>query len=388
MSDPAKWTTPSQIASKIHRRWSDGTLLRAFVLQEPFPAFDISLRAPTAKDIGEHFDQARRWATVLQERSRLGTCYELEYGCVGGRDTGRSRLPRRAHVTSFTQAFRLLGVAEDATLFQDLFSSTLYEPARAWVLNHPLTTLRYAQVWEHIVAAAIWLESQRNSGRYLREIDAPGVDTKFVETHLSPIAGILGIPANRKRFESSLGLSSKPQMVRLRYAPHWSKMPGSEAILRVEELDQIPLRPQVVLIVENEVTYLSVPAVPGSVVLWGRGYGVDHPASLSWLRGAKVLYWGDIDLDGFAILNRTRHYLPRCQSVLMDRQTFVTHQDRWGRDVTPKPATLRHLTAEEQGFYSELRSGRFGAGARLEQERISWPWALDHLAAAGYRVEA
>ena len=154
----------------------------------------------------------------------------------------------------------------------------------------------------------------------------------------------------------------------------------SEASFRVDELSAMHIRPERALIVENEITYLSVPVPAHGVVLWGRGYDVDRAASLSWLADVPVLYWGDLDTHGFGILNRLRIWLPHAASVLMDRDTLLEHRERWVTEPTPTNAALPRLTAAEQSVYEDLVTDRFGHAVRLEQERIDWKWALERLA--------
>ncbi|MBW0091314.1 TerD family protein, partial [Pseudonocardia sp. KRD-188] len=62
---------------------------------------------------------------------------------------------------------------------------------RRWVTDHPLRSLRTAHEWAPLLAAYRWLDQARGSGRHLREITAPGVDTKFVERHRDLLAALL-----------------------------------------------------------------------------------------------------------------------------------------------------------------------------------------------------
>ena len=58
------------------------------------------------------------------------------------------------------------------------------------------------------------------------------------------------------------------------------------------------------------------------MVIFGGGYAVGLLESLAWLADLDVVYWGDIDTHGFAILDRLRRHFPRLRSVLMDRATL------------------------------------------------------------------
>lgn len=116
----------------------------------------------------------------------------------------------------------------------------------------------------------------------LRQVAAPGVDTKFVERHRSVLAALLGIASGSTAFPLALGLAIKPATVRMRFDPAVLGLPSglTEATFRSEELRIRNVRPSVAVIIENEITYLSVPVPAGGVVLWGRGYDADEPTSL------------------------------------------------------------------------------------------------------------
>ncbi|MGL4340605.1 MAG: Wadjet anti-phage system protein JetD domain-containing protein [Rhodoglobus sp.] len=89
-----------------------------------------------------------------------------------------------------------------------------------------------------------------------------------------------------------------------------------------------------------------------------------------------MVYWGDLDTHGFAILDRVRAHLPAARSVLMDRESLLAHQDRWGREPKPTAALLPRLEPAEAALYEDLVSDRYAPAVRLEQERIDGKWAL------------
>lgn len=115
-------------------------------------------------------------------------------------------------------------------------------------------------------------------------------------------------------------------------------------------------------------------------MFWGRGFDVDSVGRLPWLAEAEVIYWGDIDTHGFAILDRLRAWLPQTRSVLMDRETLLAHRDRWVTEDRPARSTLSRLTSDERELYAELVEGGLGDRVRLEQERIDWQWVQHRLA--------
>lgn len=376
------WTTPSDIAAKVRRRWDDATLLRAHATNARFEAIEVPLRGPRPTEIGDNISAVREWIALLDAGRRDDRRYALTWQAIGGRRIGRNKIPARAVISSFDQAWSLLGVREAVRRFDEVLALVDGHPAiRAWVVANPHRALELDDEVPRLVAAYVWLDAHRFSGQYLRQISAPGVDTKFIERHRGVLAAMLGVPSAPAGFLAALGLSSKPEFVRLRPAPTLSlPTPVSEVALRASELAQLDIQPRTAVVVENEISYLSVAVPPNGVVIWGKGFEVDRIGRLRWLVDVEITYWGDIDTHGFAILDRLRAWLPQTRSALMDRETLLGHRDRWGREDSPTRALLTRLTPQERALYADLVAGALGERIRLEQERIDWGWVQDRLA--------
>ena len=91
-----------------------------------------------------------------------------------------------------------------------------------------------------------------------------------------------------------------------------------------------------------------------------------------WLQDKAIFYWGDLDTHGFAILDSLRSMLPSVRSLLMDRETLLSHRALWVEEPDGYDKPLLHLTQAEDGVYQDLRLDRLGARVRLEQERIAF----------------
>lgn len=375
------WTTTADIRTRVRRRWDDGTLLRALAADQPFPVVDVPLRGPRPAQIGDDLDAVRGWIAALDAGRHDDAHYELDYATIGGRLIGRNELPVRARVTSYRQAWALLGVGGEARKYAEILELVASEPTvHAWVAAQPLRALALAGDWPGLLSGYRWLIEARGSAKYLRQITAPGVDTKFVERHRPVLAQLLGVPSSASGFVDALGLRGKSEVVRLRASPGLGiAAPFSETSVRLDELAGLELSVGTAVIIENEITFLSVPVPADGLVLWGKGFEVNRPGSLPWLRTAEVYYWGDLDTHGFAILNQLRAWLPQSRSFLMDRNTLLGHRDRWVRENSPTAADLNRLTTDEAALYADLVTDRFGDHVRLEQERIDWTWAERHL---------
>lgn len=375
------WTGPQDVARAVRRRWDDGSLLAGLAGGKPMPEFDVPLRGPRPAEIGEALTDVQRWIADLDAGSRAGNHYEVVRGPVGGRHFGRNQIPVRARVASYEQAWRLLGVAGDVAAFRHVLELSDDLPnVRGWVADHPLRALRTAHEWAPLLAAYRWLDQARGSGHHLREITAPGVDTKFVERHRDLLAALLGV-GRGAAFVTGLGLRPKPLMLRLRGAPAVLGLPAqlTEGTFRLDELATLEPSVRTAVIVENETTYLTVPVPDHGIVIWGKGFEVDRVGALPWLHCADVHYWGDLDTHGFAILDKLRAWAPRARSFLMDRETLLTHRERWGHETSPTSARLTRLDPDESALYTDLVTDRLGEAVRLEQERIDWTWTHTRL---------
>jgi hypothetical protein len=216
---------------------------------------------------------------------------------------------------------------------------------------------------------------------YLRQVDLPGVDTKFIERHRGVLADLLDCQLDGGRIDSTRPRSEfvgryrfrdKPQYIRLRALDPGVRPWGefSELVVRADELGLTPPVASTVYIVENEITYLAFPPIEDAVVVFGGGYALARLASQTWLHGRAVVYWGDIDTHGFSILNQLRATFPNVRSMLMDRSTLVAHHTQWVREASPVNAHLDRLTEEERELYRDLVEDAFGPSVRLEQERV------------------
>lgn len=373
------WSEPADIAAKVLRRWTSGDLLTRYGRGEAFAPIEVPLRGPRASEIGADLGRVQAWAQRLEHGA--GGRYELLRKPIGGRAIGRNEIPSRAVVATYEQAWRLLGVAAQVATYDEILALVSAEPGVvAWVLAKPHAALAVGEDWPALLSARGWLDQHRGHQRFLREITAPGVDTKFVERHRATLAALLDVPAGAAPFVAALGLRDRPARVRLRFDEGFLGVPSSlsEATLRLDELSAVRVSVGSAIVVENEITFLSVPVPRQGLVIWGEGFRVSRAGSLPFLATVPVRYWGDLDTHGFAILDQLRAWLPQTESLLMDAATLHRHRDRWGSEPSPTSAALTRLRPDEAALYGDLVSDRHGERVRLEQERIDWGWVLDH----------
>ncbi|HEU4490740.1 MAG TPA: Wadjet anti-phage system protein JetD domain-containing protein [Jiangellales bacterium] len=389
---PARaWTTPDDVASRLRRSWTDGSLLSSYGRGEPWQPRSVALHGPQPTEVAERLDDVRDWVARLERGCRRGgrSAYRLEYRAVGGRAIGANRLPARAWLDAYDCVWTLLGVGDEAERYLSLLDAArVREPRVAdWMLERPMRALELSAEWARLLPAARWLADRAGTGAYLRQIDVAGVDTKYVEAHRGVLADLLDrlLPAervDRSRPRTDLaaryGFRGPTPSVRFRFLGDERWPPGlSELTGRIDELAAHAPVVSRVYVVENEMTYLAFPPVDDAVVVLGGGYGVSRLAQLPWLSDMELHYWGDLDTHGFAILDQLRHAWPHTRSLLMDRRTLLAHETQWVREPKPVNALLDRLAADETALYRDLVEGTLGPTVRLEQERVGFGWVED-----------
>lgn len=374
------WTRPADIRASVRKKWDSGALLTRFASGQVWEPIGITIRGPSARQLGDYLTEVRQWAAEWQANARGPL--RVEYKQVGGRHFGANSLPARAWLDSYDDTWTLLKVGQDVRMLTGLIEASDGTRLVPWVRSHPLRALRHAADWDRLLAVVRWIEFSQLPGMYLRQVDVPGVDTKFIERHRGVLAELLDQQLAPSRideaapdFAGRYGFLRKPAYVRFRAGTRGF----SELSVRAQEFTAPPDGIARAYIMENEITYLAFPLPSSAMAILGGGYAV--PASLDWLADLDVVYWGDIDTHGFAILNRLRHRVPHARSMLMDRATFLSHRVHWTTEPSPAVAALDRLSAAEAALYADLTSNRYAPAARLEQERIGFSAVTSALAA-------
>ena len=397
------WTRPAEVRAWLDKKWQSGALLAEFAAGRDWEPLGVPLRGPAAGEIAERLGEVQEWAAEWgrAERGPL----RVEYKKVGGRQVGANMIPCRAWIDGYDRAWELLGVRAEVRRFSSLAEATAGSCPRLvpWLTRRPMQLLRLADRWDKLLATVRWIDERQSPGMYLRQVDVPGVDTKFIEHHRGVLAELLDLQLDPDRIDAGSAdfacryrFRRRPGYVRFRSKggpggwpggsggmdSPWSRgVPGgrppgparcgfSELSVRADELGAPPPGTSRTYVVENEITYLAFPLPGDAIVIFGGGYAVSALEPLGWLTDLDLVYWGDIDTHGFAILNRLRHRFGHARSMLMDRATLLAHRGQWVTEPRPTAASLNLLDTDEAELYRDLVDGTLGPSVRLEQERI------------------
>ena len=388
------WTTPKELKAQMARLWERGELLRDAVTGNTRFPLRLTIKGPASVDITERFDAVRTWAAELANTSPL----RLEWQEIRHRVQGLQRLPSSSWIDSIDDALGWLGKRREWDRFSSLVEMTrLQNPSLIpWLEKRPLQALELEGEWPRLLTVVDWVRRHPRPAVYLRQVDLPGVHSKFIETHRAVLAELLdlAVPADSvdttktgvSQFAARYGFLDKPTRVRFRILD-----PGIHAVagtwcpditLDASSFSQLAIDVRRVFITENETNFLALPNIPGAIAIFGSGYGWGALAQARWLEQCAIHYWGDIDTHGFAILDQLRSHFSHVGSLLMDRASLDAHVSFWGREDKPQRGDLHRLIPEELSLYNDLRDNRIREGLRLEQEHLSFGWVqerIDHL---------
>lgn len=260
------------------------------------------------------------------------------------------------------------------------------------MLHHPACSAKNLQrvidhhgEWPDLLAVCKYFLAHPRPGRYARELPI-GVHTKFIEEHSGILRRLLdallppdAINVEEQQFEARYGLARDEPLVRLRLldpgiGPQIG-LPVADVSAPLPQIATLPLNDLRCVIVENMRVFLTLPALPATIAIFGSGFAVERLVRLPWLRTCRLWYWGDLDAQGFQILSRLRSHFPHAHPLMMDGLTFAAFEAFAVPGTACPVEALPGLAPDEQALFARLA----GSNLRLEQERISHAYAEEQL---------
>ncbi|WP_460953518.1 DUF3322 domain-containing protein [Pseudomonas marginalis] len=377
------------------RLWLRGDLLRSLVRGQAWKPSRLSLKGPDSVQMSERFDEVRRWIAQLSAINGI----RIQWREVNHRVVGVQRLPAAVWVDSLDAAIALVGKDTEVNEFKAMLDLTLQRqpPLVAWLDARPLHAIELSRHWSALLDVVTWVAKHPQPGIYLRQVDIPGIHSKFIEGHKGVLSELLDrvLPEQvvalqykgASQFSLRYGFLDKPTGIRFRVLDqHLAVMPGlncPDVTLDSASFARLDIAVSRVFITENETNFLAFPPTPDAIVIFGKGYGWESLARAGWLSRCIIYYWGDIDTHGFAILDQLRRKFGHVESLLMDRETLVVHEALWGQEVRQVVYDLPCLNIGERLLFDELRDNRLGMGVRLEQELIKFGYLETALKSLG-----
>lgn len=365
----------------------NGELYRQLVMKDEDP-LSIPLKPPIKlSEWHTNFAEGNAWLEGCQEIAARYPYFRFEYQNHRFAGMGNASIPVRITFTDIPAIFRLLGRTREATSYKTAYATVRETVPQLlpWMLTskgirtfkESTTVLTYLAVLQSLVKFFRQQREPSASPLYLRDIRLAPVDTKFWERESSFILAVYqalypkdGIK-NWTDFLTRLQLFRFPTQYAIRFLDEALRIhPKLEWFSSSpDQLDALDFHPRAVFLVENKTNFLRFPDMKGSILLFSSGKSIPYLLScLSWLKDhPHIYYWGDMDEDGFEMLNRARSVRPQIQSFLMEKNLLLRYQNQlvFDEGLRFELAKLQFLTPTEKEAFLSLH------GQRLEQECIS-----------------
>ena len=319
--------TPAEIKKKATNKYK--AYLQSIVEGESFTPVVISGDKKPNDDTV--IFEAELTDLIKHSKEIKGYGYTIEYKKVKTKRHGVQDIPTSICFMSEYDYLKFINKEKEVDKFRaDLFNIlSAFPELHEWTLRYPNKVLE--NDWNSLLKVCEYFKNTPKPHLYIRELPIQ-VHTKFIESNKGIIKELLDIiiashaNLDEKHFETRFNLKYDEPLVRFRVLDNnISKqyMLGFDDVsIPISEFKQLSLPIQTVYVVENKINMLIFPSQKDSIVIWGHGFGVDIMKDVEWLRGKKIIYWGDLDAQGFQILSEIRTHFGQVESFLMDRNTF------------------------------------------------------------------
>lgn len=323
----------------------------------------------------------------------LGYGYSLDLQEINSRRHSRQDFAVGVFFETRHDLLKLIGKAQE---FRRLERAVELLRARQpqldqWTRKHWPKLLTIDDSLAQLLDVVEYLQSHPRPNCFVRELPL-AISSKLIERHSQLLGQWLDILTpeavdfayDRGQFALRYGFREPDDQLLLRILDvnmlGELQCPGSELALPLTTLAELPVRDARVIIVENKINLLTLPAMPRTLALGGLGNAVSRLFDIPWMEMSPLLYWGDIDVEGLQILSRVRQHWPHTTSVMMDYETLERHRTLAiaGIKYSPELAPPDELTRLEQAAFIACRDDRL----LMEQERIPADIVIERLTTA------
>jgi len=377
------------LKKKAQRLYESGEIFRAFVSDVQLFPYTMKLKKPTQKDLLVNLDRLHKEIKTLESIAWI-----VEYKEFAFKSLGRQKLPISVSFQTQKEYLFFLSKTKEFLDFCRLYEIVVTEFAalKTLFLQKPQLLLQNRERVDSLLKVSYCFLKNPQPNIYLRELDIEGVDTKFIQDNRAVVDSFLSTllkvehfkqeihSLSNSGFEKKYGLKYELPLVRFRVLDSALYIAGMDDIsVTTEEFNKLNITCKNVFIVENKITMLSFMDVENSLVIFGNGYGVGMVKNAQWLQSKNIYYWGDIDMDGMAILSQARSYFPLLISLCMDNKTVDKYKQYAVKSKNKPYKKLANLTQSEQLLYARLYNDYYGENFRLEQERIPLEYVEEKL---------
>jgi hypothetical protein len=371
--------TPKEIKDQCLKWWKE-VLTSIIDNKFTFPKEIIRIGKISSKDILLKLSEYKHSIEVLKSGSKECKTYgyTIRYVERQFERVGNQVVPDNIVIETLRDYLKLVSKEREFEIFVKNLSLIQYvlPHLSGWTRNNPLKLIEHNS-WTDALKVCQYFIDNPKPNLYIRQLPIE-IHTKYILENKAIIQSLLEylipehINYNESRFELRFNLKYAEPLIRVRFLDNnISPLDGvSDISLPLSEFSVFECDCSNVFITENLMNFLTLPKLEKTIAIWsGGGFNVSYLKNIEWLKNNQFYYWGDLDAQGFQILNQFRTYFPNTTAVMMDMETLDSF-----KPVAGEPAAnqnLKLLTDKELLLYQLLRDNNL----RLEQEKITQAYA-------------
>lgn len=373
--------TPDDIVKKAERKVPE--VLSAWLENRNY--FPMILRCDKTLTEDSYEVLHKELGLLLESSKDLkGYGYRVELKERNTKRLGRQKLPENIIFDEAQDFWKYIGQEKQWIGFQQDTALIRKELPQLgdWLAGNPLKVITSAGNWTGLLDVCKYFIANPQPGCYLREIPAQP-HTKFIEENMAILDNLLTvligdfICKDGGCFEERFHIKTYERLLQVRFldqnlAKYFCGV--AHIGITIPDLARLDLPFTRVIIMENKATYsnienfLTLPQLTNTIAIFGSGASVSVLKQIAWLKEKEILYWGDIDVQGFEMLSTIRGTFQQINAILMDKAVFNAFSTQLTTGPTSKINHINHLNKEEEDFYYYLKG--LTKNNRLEQERI------------------
>ncbi|NJD77509.1 MAG: hypothetical protein FIB08_10515 [Candidatus Methanoperedens sp.] len=321
-------------------------------------------------------------------KDKLGYGYKVELERFNTRRYRLQSLPCKIYFENEIDYLKFIKKEKEVSEFKIAISQiretipNLYD----WIDKNTSKVIDNIGKWNEMLKVCEYFQKNTKPNLYIRELPIE-IHTKFIEENKGTLKQLLdfllpteAIRRDESEFEKRFYLRYDEPLIRVRALDQSLlakyNLSFSDFSIPIIIFNDLKLENGRFIITENKMNFLTLPYLKNTFGLFGGGFRIEILKQIDWLKKSNIIYWGDIDAQGFQILSQLRSYFPQTKSIMMDFKTLNIFKPFIVLGTpTNKSFNLQNLTIEEKALYDYLLEKNY----RLEQEKINQSYVIENL---------
>ena len=284
--------TPTEIRQKAERKYI--AFLKSILTETSFFPLEIPFRKVKAGD--DYLQIKAGLERLLKEaKGTRGHGYQVTLESRQTRRYGAQSLPKQICFEMEADYLKFIKKQKEVADFRESVAQIRREMPvlNEWLIRHPRQIITHQADWADLLQVCRYFQQHPQPRRYIRELPIT-VHTKFIEENKGILRQLLDavLPAEaihpeETHFERRFFLRYDEPLIRLRLLDPTLQtkynLPVSDLSTPISEFSRLGWSGQRLIIIENKITFLTLPPLEGSLALFGKGFQVELLKQVNWL---------------------------------------------------------------------------------------------------------